>query len=193
MSWTFVVVVVGSQAGRQRPPGPGQPGLDRPDGDVELGRDPVDGQVEQVVQDDHGPLVAGQGAEGLDDGQPVKGRWVRFGPWPQPHGQGQPAPGVAEPVGWPGSPPPADPGLGDFVLAQPRPAARGPGQGLLDDVLGVVEIPGDQVELADQATEDGGVELVEARLARQSAPSRPRVGGRDAISTSEGRLGFPRS
>jgi hypothetical protein len=146
-----------------------------------------------MVQDHHGPLVSGQGAEGLDDGQPVQARRVRFGRGPQPHGQGQPTPSVAEPVGGQVHRHPPNPGLGDLVLAQPRPAGRGPGQGLLDDVLGVVEVAGDQVELADQATEDGGVELVEALLARQSAPSRPTVNGRDAISTSEGGPGFPRA
>jgi hypothetical protein len=158
-----------------------------------LGRDPADGRVEQVVQDHHGPLVSGQGSEGLDDGQPVQDRRVRFGT-----GRSGTARASRRRV-W------RKRSVASFTATRRTQAsgvvysrsrdqrAAAPGQGLLDDVFGVVEVPGDQVELADQAIEDGGVELVEALLARQSAPSRPRVGGRDAISTSEDGLGFPRA
>jgi hypothetical protein len=56
---------------------------------------------------------------------------------------------------------PADPRLGGVVVAQARPARRGTGERLLDHLLGFMEVPCHQQELADQPWEGTRVELGE--------------------------------
>jgi hypothetical protein len=90
----------------------------------------------------------------------------------QPHGHGQPSARPTKTVAGQVHGDTADPGLRDVVVPNARPTRRGPGQRLLDGVLCVMQVAGDQVELTGQATEDGVVELLEALVA-QAAPSRP--------------------
>src|SRR4029453_18159876 len=66
--------------------------------------------------------------------------------------------------------PPPPPGLGGAVAAQLGPAQGGPGQRLLHGVLGVLEVAGDQEQLADQAVEHRHVEVLEVVLVPQAAP-----------------------
>jgi len=57
---------------------------------------------------------------------------------------------------------PPDPGLGHVVVADPAPAGRGPGERLLDHLLGLVEVAGHREQLTEQPPHGGRVELLES-------------------------------
>ena len=126
----------------------------------------------------------------VSPGQLGRYRLPRLEVGPEPDRNGQPPADPTEPVAGQVHSHAPHPRLGGAVPAQPRPADRGSGQRLLDDVLGVLEVAGDQVELADQAVEHRRVEVLELAFVPQTAPSGP-GGGHASLprwSTGSGSL-----
>src|SRR6266545_2981405 len=62
----------------------------------------------------------------------------------------------------------AHPLLGHVEVAHLRPAGRRSGEGLLDRVLRIAEVTGDQIHLADEPTEGALVELIETVRGRHA-------------------------
>jgi hypothetical protein len=110
-----------------------------------------------VVQDDHLPLRHGQGAQRLQQREVIELDRRDHRRWPQPDQSSELAPGAPQPIGGQIHGHPPHPGLGRRNDAA-APADRGTGERLLDDVLGLVQLPGHQQELTDQAGEGAGIE-----------------------------------
>src|SRR4029450_4885597 len=87
---------------------------------------------------------------------------------PEPSQDRQPPSSPAQPVQGEVHRYPADPLLGPGIVTHLRPADRRSGEGLLDDILGVAEVTGDQIHLAYQTTKGTLVELVEPIIRRHA-------------------------
>src|SRR4029453_16740535 len=87
---------------------------------------------------------------------------------PHPSKGRQPPPGPAQPVQGEVHRHPADPLLGYGKLTHLPPASRRPGEGLLDRILGIAEVTGDQIQLTHQATK-GALEKPVKSIIRRHA------------------------
>src|SRR4029453_11935101 len=90
--------------------------------------------------------------------------------WAETHQRPRLAPQVPAAIGRQVEGDPAHPRLGHVIVPQPRPADRGGGKRLLDNLFGLVEVAGDRQELAQQPPDRAGVERLEAFRAGHRAP-----------------------
>src|SRR4029450_12210187 len=88
---------------------------------------------------------------------------------PEPSQDRQPPSSPAQPVHGEVHRYPADPLLGPGIVTHLPPASRRPGEGLLDRILGIAEVTGDQIQLTHQATKGALVELVEPIIRRHAS------------------------
>jgi Haloacid dehalogenase-like hydrolase len=115
-----------------------------------------------VVQDDRLALADRQGAQRLHQRQRLHRNRGGFGRGSHPQDRFGLAAQHAGPIGGQVHRHPAHPGLGGVVVTSPRPAHRSPGERLLHDLLGLMQVASHQEQLAEEPTDRSRVERLEA-------------------------------
>lgn len=152
--------MLGEQLGEAAPP-PVEAGLDGADGRAGLGGDPLDREVGEVVQRHGDPLLLGEPAQGVEDGDPLGSGWVG-GPLDAVPLEGALPAAVTAPVAH-GEATRHRAHPGERVVGRGHPVPVGPGAGvrLLCAVLGQGQVAGRRLHEPDHPPGRASVERVE--------------------------------